>query len=85
MSSKRAAIRIRRGDEARSVSSTEVVLTGDSEPISVETGDSDSITVEPVNVSLEEPSQVVSSHITLLNYRRAANTASHCLFPQCTY
>lgn len=75
MSCKRAATRIEHADDARGVSTTEEV--------EVETGDSEPYTAEPVHESLEVPS-VASSEMTMENYRRAANTASHCLFPQCT-
>ncbi|CAK1593155.1 unnamed protein product [Parnassius mnemosyne] len=69
-------MRIEQVDEARRVSTTREV--------DLETCDSEPIASQPVHESLEMPSEVVSSNITLENYRRAANTASHCLFPQCT-
>lgn len=76
MSCKRAAIRIDHADDARGVYTTEEVV--------VETGDSEPFTAEPVHENLEVPSEVASSEIMMENYRRAANTASHCLFPQCS-
>ncbi|KAF9823579.1 hypothetical protein SFRURICE_011885 [Spodoptera frugiperda] len=76
MSCKRAAIRIDHADDARGVYTTEEV--------EVETGDSEPFTAEPVHENLDVPSEVASSEIMMENYRRAANTASHCLFPQCS-
>lgn len=80
MSCKRAAIRIEHVDEARGAHST----TEEALQASIEAGDSEQITVEPANETLEVPSEVGFSNITLENYRRAANTASHCLFPECS-
>ncbi|XP_047024539.1 uncharacterized protein LOC124633388 [Helicoverpa zea] len=84
MSCKRAAIRIEHADDARGVATTEEVqVETTTEEVQVETGDSELITAEPVHESLDLPSVVAPSEIMLENYRRAANTASHCLFPQC--
>ncbi|KAH9642810.1 hypothetical protein HF086_012304 [Spodoptera exigua] len=93
MSCKRAAIRIEHADDARGVATTEEVqvettteevqVETTTEEVQVETGDSELITAEPVHESLDLPSVVAPSEIILENYRRAANTASHCLFPQC--
>uniref|UniRef100_A0A2A4J1P3 UBX domain-containing protein 4 n=1 Tax=Heliothis virescens TaxID=7102 RepID=A0A2A4J1P3_HELVI len=73
-SCKRAATRIEHADDGRGVATTEEVQ--------VDTDNSEIMTAEPVHESLDQPSVVTPNEITLENYRRAANTASHCLFPQ---
>lgn len=75
MSCRRAAVRVELIDENRGVSTMEEV--------DVESINTEPVTAEPVNESPDISPETVSGDITLGNYRRAANTASHCLFPQC--
>lgn len=75
MSCKRAALRTQQVDNSRRVTIEDEVEA-----------EADMITTEPVTQNVELPTlptEASSSEITLENYRRAANTASHCLFPNC--
>ncbi|XP_045504504.1 uncharacterized protein LOC123701151 [Colias croceus] len=76
MSCKRAALRTQQVDNIRRVPIEDVEVEAEA----------DTIATEPVTQNVEVPTlptEASSSEITLENYRRAANTASHCLFPNC--
>ncbi|KAL4708467.1 hypothetical protein ACJJTC_014349 [Scirpophaga incertulas] len=69
MSCKRAAQRNQQVDDVRRV----IIDEGE-----------DLVATELVIQNEEAPTEAISGDITLENYKRAANTASHCLFPGCT-
>ncbi|KAL4713135.1 hypothetical protein ACJJTC_004521 [Scirpophaga incertulas] len=70
MSCKRAAQRNQQVDDVRRV----IIDEGE-----------DLVATELVIQNEEAPTEAISGDITLENYKRAANTASHCLFPVNTH
>lgn len=73
---KRAALRTQQVDNIRRVPIEDVEVEAEADTIATE------LVTQNVEVPTL-PTEASSSENTLENYRRAANTASHCLFPNC--